>query len=865
VKSAQEKPSSKGSSRESPDEESLEDPFELSLGEGADSSGIIPNFASSLALSLGKGEDGDLALIRESHYYIEDLCCQKEEKLIREKLQGFSGISGLKFDLNHQIVTISHNLPDLKAVEELLTSLYLPPVPVEDPKASSELKDSAPLSEDSCCCQAKIFSGTPQNLQAYQTTRYLIEDMDCPVEERLIRDKLHNFPGVVSLEFNLLKRILTIRHNLKELGGVEAALVEITMTPRLLPEAEGTRETPGEKKSTAHWIKLIVAALLALSSEVCHFVGAPTWILFILAMLAIVVAGFKTYKKGWVSIRHLNLNMNALMTVAVTGAILIGEFPEAAMVMVLFTLAEELEERSLARARKAISGLISLAPETATVLGKDGGFSEVEANQVEPGARVRVRPGEKLSLDGRIVSGSSTLNEAPITGESKSVTKEPGDLVFAGTINESGSFEYTVTEPFSNSTLARILKAVEEAQASRAPTQRFVDKFAAIYSPVVFGIGVLIAIIPPLFTGGDFLAWIYRALVTMVIACPCALVISTPVTIVSGLAAATRKGLLIKGGSFLELGRKLTHIAMDKTGTLTLGKPVLTDTIALQAENLEDLRRLAGSLANRSDHPVSRAIQVGLNLDKTTLLEVEDFKALPGEGIQGVIEGKLYYLGNRRLAQKLQIDTPILQERFESLEAESKTTVALIAGDTVLGVIAVNDSLRPESREALSELESLGIQTIMLTGDNQMTASAIAKEAGVKDYRSGLLPADKLEIIEELSQFGAVGMVGDGINDAPALAKADIGFAMGAAGTDTAIETASVAIMDDDLRKVPAFVKLSQETHWHLWENITFSLVVKLIFLILTFFGFTKMWMAIFADLGVCLIVVANSLRLLKK
>jgi Cd2+/Zn2+-exporting ATPase len=682
--------------------------------------------------------------------------------------------------------------------------------------------------------------------------------MCCQSEELLIRKKLEKLPGVASIEINMLRREVSVFHTLDSPESVEAALRSIEMDP--VPVIGG-EEAPEE----VNWKKLILAALLALGSEITHLQGLHWAVPLALAAASVLIAGFSLYKAGLKAVINRELNMNALMSVAVTGAVILGDYPEAAMVMVLFTLAEALEDKSLARARAAISGLMSLAPDTSQVEQPDGTFREVKASEIPVGSRVRVRPGEKLAMDGKIVSGHSSVNEASITGESVPAEKGEGDPVFAGTVNESGSFEYVVTEPYENSTLAKILKAVEEAQNTRAPIQRFVDRFASIYTPSVFLAAILIAVLPPLIAGGPWLVWVYRALITLVVACPCALVISTPVTIVSGLAAATRRGLLIKGGTYLEEGRKLKWVAMDKTGTITHGKPVRTDHVALEAKSPEEFALLEASLAARSDHPVSRALFAASGLKESELLPVADFRALPGEGVAGAVNGEELYLGNWRLASRVTQNPSRAEGLFTRFEGEGKSAVALCSRGAVLGVSAVSDTVRRESAEAIRDLESLGVHTVMLTGDNERAAAAAAKEVGVEDFRSGLLPEDKLKIVGELSLMGKTGMAGDGINDAPALAKADIGFAMGAAGTDTAIETAAVAIMDDDLRKIPAFIRLSRETFWHLWENISFSLLVKAAFLALTFFGFTRMYMAVFADIGVCLIVVANGLRLLKK
>lgn len=535
------------------------------------------------------------------------------------------------------------------------------------------------------------------------------------------------------------------------------------------------------------------------------------------------------------------------------------------MVMVLFTVAELIEARSLERARNAIRGLMTLAPDEATVQQFDGNWQVVAARDVGIGARVRVRPGERIALDGTLVSGSSTVSQAPITGESMPVEKTAGDPVYAGTINQTGSFEYRVSARADDSTLARIIHAIEAAQGARAPTQRFVDAFARVYTPVVLAIAVAVALLPPLLFGGEWLAWIYKALVLLVIACPCALVISTPVTIVSGLAAAARCGILVKGGIYLERGRELTWIAIDKTGTLTLGKPAQTDFALLSDLDAGTVRRVAASLAARSDHPVSHALAEAARADGVDLSEVADFVALPGRGVRGVVDGRAWLLGNHRLIHERGLCGAALEARLGALEAQGKTVVMLADEGGVTALFAVADTVRPSSRKAVAELHALGIRTLMLSGDNNRTARAIATQVGIDEAYGDLLPQDKLALIEQRAAAGTlIGMVGDGINDGPALARADIGFAMGAAGTGAAIETADVALMDDDLGKLPQFIRLSHRTHRLLVQNIVIALGIKGVFLVLTLVGLGSMWMAVFADVGASLIVVANGLRLLQ-
>jgi Cd2+/Zn2+-exporting ATPase len=536
------------------------------------------------------------------------------------------------------------------------------------------------------------------------------------------------------------------------------------------------------------------------------------------------------------------------------------------MVIFLFALAELIEARSVDRARNAIRGLMALTPETATLRQADGSWREVAASSVPIGGVVRIRPGERIALDGVVVSGRSAVDQAPITGESLPVEKAEGDAVFAGTINAAGALEIRVTAAASQSTLARIIRIVEEAQGAKAPTQRFVDQFARIYTPAVFAVAVAFAVVPPLFFEVAWMDAIYRALVLLVIACPCALVISTPVTIVSGLAAAARAGILIKGGVYLENGRHLSVLALDKTGTVTRGKPAQTDFVPLSDLDPARLRQWAASLAERSDHPVSQAIARAAEADGVAMLEVSDFAALPGRGVSGCIGETAFQLGNHRLVEELGLCSLQLEARLDALEQTGKTVVLLLDTHRVLALFAVADTVKESSRQAIAELHALGLRTVMLTGDNAHTASAIAAQVGIDEARGNLLPEDKLATIESLRANGQqVGMVGDGINDAPALAKADIGFAMGAAGTDTAIETADVALMDDDLRKLPAFIRLSRRTAAVLTQNIVLALGIKAVFIGLAMTGQATMWMAVFADMGASLIVVFNGLRLLGK
>jgi Cd2+/Zn2+-exporting ATPase len=583
----------------------------------------------------------------------------------------------------------------------------------------------------------------------------------------------------------------------------------------------------------------------------------------LMAASAIALSGFSVYGEGLAALRRGHLNINALMSVAVTGAFVIGQWPEAAMVMALYGLAEAIEARAVDRARNAITGLLALAPEQAVMQQTDGSWQTVLTQDVPLGAVVRVRPGERIPVDGMVTMGLGAVDQSPVTGESLPVDKQPGDDVFAGTINKTGELILRTSALASDSTLARIIHAVEQAQGTRAPTQRFVDKFAAIYTPAVFGLAVVVALLSPWVLGWDWMQSLYKALVLLVIACPCALVISTPVTVVSGLAAAARRGILIKGGVYLEEARKIAVVALDKTGTITEGKPRLVsfELVDTTREQL-DLERLASALASRSDHPVSQAIAAGLVSSEST--EVTEFQAMPGRGVQAVLDGQVYVLANHRWIEERSQCSSELEARLLRHETAGRTVTLLADGQGVLAVCAVADTIKPSSIDAVSELQLLGITQVMLTGDNEATGKTVASAAGISTVQANLLPEDKQKAIAALAAtHEMVAMVGDGINDAPALASAGISFAMGGIGTHIAMEAADIVIMNDDLRRLPETIRLSRRVHRILWQNISLALGIKLVFLLLALLNGATMWMAVFADMGASLLVVFNGLRLL--
>ncbi len=718
---------------------------------------------------------------------------------------------------------------------------------------------------DSGCSVAPVPARVEAGLSGAAGAVFRIPTMDCAAEESEIRQALSDITGVRGLGFQLSARTLRIDAPAEVMPRALDAIRRAGFDPQ--PVAAQTQDDDYAPMAEGLW-RMGASLLLAIAAELLDFF-APETLLYegagmALAATAIWLAGFSTYRKGYAALRQGRLNISALMTVAVTGAFLIGQWPEAAMVMALYAIAELIEARAVDRARNAIKSLLDLTPDTAEVRQPDGAWKELAATDVALDAIVRVKPGARIPLDGVVVAGNSAVNQAPVTGESLPVDKVVGDPVFAGTINGTGALEMRVTAAASNTTLARIIQAVEQAQGSRAPTQQFVDKFAAIYTPAIFALAVAVALLTPWLMGLSWMAALYKALVLLVIACPCALVIATPVSVVSGLASAARRGILIKGGVYLEGAHKIKVIALDKTGTITEGKPRLVATGVLPSSIPQaQVLRWAGDLAGHSDHPVSKAIAQGLDRSNGQL---EQFTALPGRGIQARTDGQTLILGNHRLIEERGLCSPAIEARLAEHEAQGRTVTLLAMDSQVLAIFAVADTIKESSREALAELHALGVRSVMLTGDNPATAQTIARQAGIDDARGNLLPEDKLTAIEELqTRYGTTAMTGDGINDAPALARSDIGIAMGAAGTDTAMEAADVVIMNDDLRRIPELIRLSRRTRAILWQNIALALGIKSVFLVLSILGSATMWMAVFADMGASLIVVFNGLRLLRK
>lgn len=701
-------------------------------------------------------------------------------------------------------------------------------------------------------------------------TTLRVAGMDCADEVEALEQVLRPLKGVREVRVNLM-------------GGKVTLLHDESITPRQLIEAiaptglKASQEGSGNEVDVeeAKRLRQIAVGMSGAFTGVGLLVQwtklAPELAANIAFGIAIVAGGCFILPKAWRALRRCALDMNVLMTVAVCGAIAIQQWSEGAAVTFLFALSELLEAFSLARARKAVQALMQLTPETAFL--KDGAdFREVPVAEVAVGATIAVKSGSRIPLDGEVTSGESSVNQAPITGESMPVEKKPRDGVFAGTINGEGSLEIRTTKGHADTTIAKIIHLVEEAQSKKAPSQRFVDVFAHYYTPAVMVGALLVMLAPPLLFHAAWLTWFYRGLVLLVIACPCALVISTPVSVVSGLTAMARRGVLIKGGAVLEAVGKLKALAVDKTGTITEGKPRVTRVVLVKAAEETEVVRIAAAIDTHSEHPLAQAVVAYAGEKQVPFPRSESYKAQSGRGAEAIIDGHAFFVGNHRFAHELGVCSPEIEACLGEIEADAQSVVVVghkphadCAGE-VLGILAVGDAIRANAAEAIAALHRAGLaKIVMLSGDNQRTASAIAKKAGIDEAHGDLLPDQKIEKVQALlANERYVGMIGDGVNDAPAMAAASVGIAMGGAGTDTAIETADMTLMQDDLSKVAEAIELGRRTVRIIQFNIAFSLALKAVFLLLAIMGHASLWLAIAADTGATLLVIANSLRLLR-
>lgn len=711
-------------------------------------------------------------------------------------------------------------------------------------------------------------------------TQFRVYGMDCAEEVTTLKRELGPLVGGAEhLDFDILRGRLTVLPSASS-RGVDALLDAIARTGM---RAEVWRDEVAPSSSTAGFSARSLATLIScvaiLLAIAIHstlagslraglgFVENPVpWPARLMYLLGTIAGAWFVAPKALYSLRRLRPDMNLLMVVAVLGALAIGEWFEAAAVAFLFALSLLLESWSVGRARRAVEALLDLTPPTVRLRMEDGQELSVSPNDVQVGSLFIVKPGERIPLDGEITEGQSVVNQAPITGESVPVSKQPGETVFAGTINGDGAIIVRSTKPAAETTLATIIRMVGEAHSRKAPSEQWVERFARVYTPVVMVLAVLVAVIPPVLFSQPWDRWVYSALVLLVIACPCALVISTPVSIVAALAAAARQGVLIKGGVFVEAPARLQAIAFDKTGTLTAGQPSVVEVVPLSGHTERELLERALALELRSEHPLAQAIVRHTEALGIAPIPADDVQIIQGKGVSGQFNGRLFWLGSHRFLEERMQETPAMHDRLNELASTGRSVIVVGNDDHVCGFIALADEVRSTTRDTLQSLRDLGIQhLVMLTGDNAATASVVAKRVGIDEIRSELLPQDKVLAVEELvRKYQTVAMIGDGVNDAPALARASIGIAMGAAGTDAAIETADIALMTDDLSRLPWLIGHSRRTLSIIRQNIVFSLAVKLLFVGLTFAGVATLWSAIAADTGASLLVIFNGLRLLQ-
>lgn len=832
-------------------------------------------------------EDGtaDTLLFR-----VHGLDCKNEVAALTRELGPLVGEDKLAFDTTQSMMTVApQRRAAADAIEEAVARTGMRAELWAPPTVSSASSQADSVQEDSACgCGAQVQEALSPPIPTHLLGQivFRIHGMDCADEVAALKREVGPLVGEEKLAFDLLNGRMSI--DVKPDAGLEARVEKAVARAglRAEPWTEGgtsdAAQAEERRKRVQSWLTTASGVLTALGFGVHAWLGGGVIAAFeagehalgstplpsmVLYAVAVLCAARYVAPKAWLSAKRLRPDMNLLMMVAVAGAIGIGAWFEAATVSFFFALALALEAWSLGRARRAVAALMELAPPTARVKLEDGSEREVAAAEVRVGAHIIVRPGDKVPLDGRVVAGESEVNQAPITGESVPVFRTEGDEVFAGTINGEGAIEVVTTKAANDTTLAQIIRMVGSAQSRRAPSEQWVEKFARVYTPVVMALAVAIFLAPPLLLGGAWDVWFYRALVLLVIACPCALVISTPVTIVAALAGAAKQGVLVKGGTHLETPAHLKAVAMDKTGTLTEGRPQVVEIVPLGGRSETELLSLAAALEARSGHPIARAILAKAAELKIAAEPAEAVQAITGRGVIGRAAGREMWLGSRRYIEERGINFAEVLQRADALSSAGRTIVAVGDGQDVWGLVAIADAVRPEAKDIVTALHRAGIEhVVMLTGDNRATAEAIAKQTGIDEVRAELLPGDKVAAVEDLvRRYGSVAMVGDGVNDAPAMGRANLGIAMGAMGSDAAIETADVALMSDDLSKLSWLVRHSRATLAVIRQNVAFSIAVKLLFTALTVIGLASLWGAIAADVGASLLVVLNGLRLLNR
>ena len=700
--------------------------------------------------------------------------------------------------------------------------------------------------------------------ELHAESTFKVEGMDCHEEVVLLERRFRHLAGVEDFSADVTRGRLHVRYDAAKLttDAIVAAVADAGMSAWLEHE-----QPVAPAQATSGWRRtaLGVSAATCMAGLAFDRLPSAQGVATVLYACAMASGVPLTAPKAWRALRLGTLDINVLMLAAAAGALALGQWAEGAAVVLLFALAQALEARTLERARTAVRGLMDLTPAEALVVDATGERT-VPVDRVRVGTRIVVKPGQKIPLDGTVSSGRSAVNQAPVTGESMPTDKEPGDEVFAGTLNGRGALEITVTKLRRDTTLARIVHLVERAQAQCAPAEQFVDRFARVYTPLVIALGVAIAVLPPLLVGAEWRVWVYRGLVLLVVSCPCALVISTPVSVVAALAAAARHGVLIKGGAHLERLAQVRCVAFDKTGTLTTGAPQVIRSVALDGVPESLLVGLAAAVERRSTHPIAKAIIDCAHAMGAPTYASANVRSIDGRGAEGIVDGVRVLVGNHRLFEELGVCSPAIHPVLESCLRDGVTPVLVARDDRLLGVLAIADRPRAGGRDAVDLLRGQGVVSIvMLTGDTAATATRLASDFGIDDVRADLLPEGKVDAVEGLRRsFGTVAMVGDGVNDAPALASADVGIVMGAAGSDAALETADVALMSDDLLKIAYAVRLSRAAARNIRVNLAISLVLKGAFVAAAVAGAATLWMAVLADTGASIIVIANALTLLR-
>jgi Cd2+/Zn2+-exporting ATPase len=699
--------------------------------------------------------------------------------------------------------------------------------------------------------------------ELHAESTFKIEGMDCREEVAMLERRFKNLVGLEGFDADLMAQRLHVKYDAAKISA--STIADAVADTGMRAWLEHEEPVAGRDEADRMRRRYVISSGLALGAALLMDArGVPSSVSIFAYGWSIASGVLAIWQRTLAALRMRSLDINVLMMIAVVGAIAIERYSEAASVIFLFALAHVLEAQTLERARSAIRGLMDLAPAEALVRDA-AGEHRVDVNAVAPGTVIVVRPGDKVPLDGDVIAGHSAVNQAPITGESLPIDKSPGDQVFAGTINGRGALEVRVTRVRRDTTLAKIIHLVERAQAQRAPSQALIERFARLYTPAVIALAVGVAIVPPAVMHLDWHTWFYRALVLLVVSCPCALVISTPVSIVAALAGAARKGVLIKGGSHLERTSQVRCVAFDKTGTLTRGAPEVVDVVTLNGAGAATVLGLAAAVEQRSEHPIGQAIVDHASHRGVTFAPAVSMRSFAGRGAEGEVDGAQVLLGNHRLFEERHLCSAELHDRLDAISAAGRTPVLVARDAQPIGIIAVADRPRETSRDAVDVLRRQGIRAVMLTGDGQTTAKAIAKELDVDEVRADLLPEDKVAVVEELrNRYGSVAMIGDGVNDAPALASADVGIAMGVAGSDAALETADVALMTDELLKIPYTIRLSRATVRNIRANLAISTVMKAAFLVAAVAGVATLWMAVVADTGASIIVIANALRLLR-